>query len=339
MIIEEKAYARAGLVGNPSDIFHGKTISLLFDRFQARVVLYETPDLVIVPNERDQSRFSTIEQLISYRRQFGYYGGIRLLEATIIQFREHCKQSGILLAQKNFTIEYSSTIPFGVGLGGSSAIARAVFTALMRFFDLTDQDIPRPIQSNLILEAETDELDISAGPQDRVVVVYGGLVYMDFTEKAYAENGGAHGHYEKLDPALLPPLFIAYKQELSKSSGKVHNIMRYRAQVEQDKKVLEVMRKKAELVDEAKDELLQGKKDALGPILTRDFDLRRSVYTISPENLLLIEIARGLGSHAKQTGSGGAAIGIYYDEVHYQKLSQAYAANGFSVFKVNVVDY
>lgn len=60
MIIEEKAYARAGLVGNPSDIFHGKTISLLFDRFQARVVLYETPDLVIVPNERDQSRFSTI---------------------------------------------------------------------------------------------------------------------------------------------------------------------------------------------------------------------------------------------------------------------------------------
>ena len=30
MIIEEKAYPRAGLVGNPSDIFHGKTISLLF---------------------------------------------------------------------------------------------------------------------------------------------------------------------------------------------------------------------------------------------------------------------------------------------------------------------
>ena len=32
MIIEEKAYARAGLVGNPSDIFHGKTISLISGR-------------------------------------------------------------------------------------------------------------------------------------------------------------------------------------------------------------------------------------------------------------------------------------------------------------------
>jgi len=339
MIIEEKAYARAGLVGNPSDIFHGKTISLLFDRFEVRVILYESPDLVIVPNERDQSRFNNIEQLVSYRRQFGYYGGIRLIEATIIRFREHCKQSGILLAQKNFTVEYTSMIPFGVGLGGSSAIARAVLTALMEFFELTDREIPRPLQSNLIMEAETNELDISAGPQDRVVVVYGGLVYMDFTEKAYADNGGVHGHYEKLDPALLPSLFIAYKQELAKSSGVVHNIMRYRAQVEHDPKVLEVMRKKAELVEEAKDGLLKGNKDALGPILSRDFDLRRSVYTINPENLLLIEIARGLGAHAKQTGSGGAAIGTYRDEDHFRKLSEAYDSNGFSVFKVNVVDY
>ena len=339
MIIEEKAYARAGLVGNPSDIFHGKTISLLFDRFEAKVVLYESPELVIVPNYRDQSRFGNLEQLVSYRRQFGYYGGIRLIEAAIIRFREYCRQNGILLAQKNFTIEYSSDIPFGVGLGGSSAIARAVLSALMRFYGLTDKEIPRQIQANLILEAETEELDISAGPQDRVVMIYGGLVYMDFTEQAYAENQGMYGCYEKLGPSILPPLFIAYKQELSKSSGKVHNIMRYRAQVEHDAKVLEAMRKKAELVDEAREELTKGNSTALGPILSRDFDLRRSVYSISPENLLLVEIARGLDTHAKQTGSGGAAIGIYYDEVHYQKLSEAYAANGFSVFKVNVVDY
>jgi glucuronokinase len=339
MIIEERAYARAGLVGNPSDIFHGKTMSLLFDRFEARVVLYQTPELVILPNERDQSRFRDVGHLLSYRRQYGYYGGIRLIEATIMKFLEHCRKTGVPLAEKNFTIEYSSTIPFGVGLGGSSAIARAVLAALMGFYGLSDRDIPNPIQANLILEAETDELDISAGPQDRVVIVYGGLVYMDFTEEAYAENAGVHGNYEKLDGALLPPLFIAYKQELSKSSGKVHNIMRYRAQVEHDSRVLEAMRKKAELVDEAKEALLRGDKEALGPILSRDFDLRRSVYTISPENLLLIEIARELGAHAKQTGSGGAAIGTYRDEDHLRKLSEAYASKGFTVFKVNLADY
>ncbi len=339
MIIEEKAYARAGLVGNPSDIFNGKTISLLFDGFQAQVKLYETPKLAIVPNYRDLVRFDSMKSLVSYRRQYGYYGGIRLVEAVIVRFKDYCNRKGIPLEDKNFTVEYESTIPFGVGLGGSSAISRAVLAALMRFYGLSDADIPKAVQPNLILEAETEELDISAGPQDRVVVVYGGLVCMDFTEQAYSINGGLHGDYEKLDPAVLPPLFIAYKEELAKSSGQVHNIMRYRASVEHDRKVLEAMRRKAALVDEARAQLLGGNKNALGPILTRDFDLRKSVYDITPDNLRLIEIARQLGAHAKQTGSGGAAIGTYEDEDHFTRLQDTYRENGFSTLKVKVVDY
>jgi len=339
MIIEEKAYARAGLVGNPSDIFKGKTISLLFDAFQTTVKLYETPQLSIVPNYRDLISFNSLTDLVAYRKQFGYYGGIRLIEAIIVRFKEYCDQQGIKLEERNFTVEYDSTIPFGVGLGGSSAITRAVFAALMSFYGLTEVEIPKAIQPNLILEAETDELDISAGPQDRVVVVYGGVVCMDFTEEAYARNNGLHGDYEKLDPSLLPPLFIAYKEELAKSSGKVHNIMRYRASVEHDQKVMEVMRQKAALVDEARAELQKGNKKALGPILSRDFDLRKSVYNISSENLRLIEIALENGSHAKQTGSGGAAIGTYEDENHFAILKEAYRKSGFSMFKVNVVDY
>ena len=339
MIIEEKAYARAGLVGNPSDIFKGKTISLLFDAFQATVKLYETPQLSIVPNYRDLISFNSLTDLVAYRKQFGYYGGIRLIEAIIVRFKEYCDQQGIKLEERNFTVEYDSTIPFGVGLGGSSAITRAVFAALMSFYGLTEVEIPKAIQPNLILEAETDELDISAGPQDRVVVVYGGVVCMDFTEEAYARNNGLHGDYEKLDPSLLPPLFIAYKEELAKSSGKVHNIMRYRASVEHDQKVMEVMRQKAALVDEARAELQKGNKKALGPIFSRDFDLRKSVYNISSENLRLIEIALENGSHAKQTGSGGAAIGTYEDENHFASLQEAYRKIGISMFKVNVVDY
>lgn len=339
MIIEETTYARAGLVGNPSDIFNGKTISLLFDRFRTNVKLYETPKLTIVPNKRDLISFDSMRDLLSYRRLFGYYGGIRLIEASIIRFREYCDQNGIQLGDRNFTVEYNSAIPFGVGLGGSSAIIKAIFSALIRFFGLTDQDIPKPIQPNLILEAETKELDISAGLQDRVVLVYGGLVYMDFTKEAYAQNNGLHGNYEKLDPDLLPPLFIAYKEELAKSSGQVHNIMRYRASVEHDQKVLEAMRQKAALVEEAKSQLLSGHKEALGPILSQDFDLRKSVYNIKAENFKLIEIARELGTHAKQTGSGGAAIGTYEDEEQFQALEKEYRQNGFSTIKVNVVDY
>ena len=46
-----------------------------------------------------------------------------------------------------------------------------------------------------------------------------------------------------------------------------------------------------------------------------------------------------MGAHAKQTGSGGAAIGTYRDENHLRKLTEAYGSKGFAVFKVDVVDH
>jgi hypothetical protein len=41
IIIRKRAYARAGLIGNPSDGYHGKTISISVRNFWAEVVLYE----------------------------------------------------------------------------------------------------------------------------------------------------------------------------------------------------------------------------------------------------------------------------------------------------------
>jgi len=339
MIVREAAFARSGLVGNPSDIFHGKTLSFLFDCFQAQVLLYETPKIHIVPNARDITCFDGLDDLVAYRRQFGYYGGIRIIEAIILRFKDHCDEAGISLEPRCFTVEYSSDVPFGVGLGGSSTIIKAVLTALMRFYGLTEREIPKPIQAKLILEAETRELGISAGPQDRVVAVYGGLVYMDFSEEAFAENRGLHGRYINMDPGLLPPLFIAYKEALSKSSGEVHNIMRYRVSVEHDRRVTEAMQEKARLVEEARTCLLEGRQEQLGPIMSRDFDLRRSVYNLSPENIRMIEIARSLGAHAKFTGSGGAAVGTYEGEQHLRELEKAYAADGCATIRAVPVEY
>jgi glucuronokinase len=336
VIIRETCYARSGLIGNPSDIFNGKVISFLFDAFKAEVTLYETPRLSVVPNARDMTRFDSLDDLVRYRRTYGYYGGIRIIEAILVRFKSYCDEAGISLPARNFTIEYTSDIPFGLGLGGSSTIIKAVFAALMRLYELTERDIPRPVQPNIILEAETVELGISAGPQDRVVAVYGGLVHMDFTTQAWAANGGRHGSYRNLDPSLLPPLFIVYKDELSKSSGEVHNIMRYRASVEHDTRVIEAMARKAELVDEAVACLERGERDELGALLDRDFDLRRSVYTLSPQNVRMVEIARAHGSHANFTGSGGAVVGTWNDEAQYRELQEAYSAEGYKITPVHV---
>ena len=223
MVIHRTAYSRSGLVGNPSDIFGGKVISLLFDAFRAQATVYESPRLTVVPSDRDSTTFDDAEALIGYRARFGYYGGIRLIEALIVRLHRYCRDRSIDLPRRNFTVEYSSDIPFGVGLGGSSAIITAAFLALMDFYELTDADIPKPEQPTIVLETETEELGITAGPQDRVIAVYGSVVVMDFSEEAHARNGGRHGDYRPLPPELLPPLFVAWDERLS-------NVLRRRAQ-------------------------------------------------------------------------------------------------------------
>ncbi len=55
MIIESRAYARAGLLGNPSDGYFGKTISISVRNFGAHVSLYQTPELHIEPQQQDRN--------------------------------------------------------------------------------------------------------------------------------------------------------------------------------------------------------------------------------------------------------------------------------------------
>jgi glucuronokinase len=45
MLIKTHSYARAGLIGNPSDGYFGKTIAFTFSAFSAEVTMVETPEL------------------------------------------------------------------------------------------------------------------------------------------------------------------------------------------------------------------------------------------------------------------------------------------------------
>ena len=104
MIIRKHAYPRAGLIGNPSDGYFGRTISFAFTNFRAEVILYETPELEILPNTRDHSRFDSIGGLVKDVKMFGYYGGIRLLKAALKKFFDYCTERRIRLHNRNFTI-------------------------------------------------------------------------------------------------------------------------------------------------------------------------------------------------------------------------------------------
>ena len=49
MIIRKVSYPRAALIGNPSDGYYGKTIAFLFSNFKAEILVYESPELEIIP--------------------------------------------------------------------------------------------------------------------------------------------------------------------------------------------------------------------------------------------------------------------------------------------------
>ncbi|MGI6087091.1 MAG: mevalonate kinase [Kiritimatiellia bacterium] len=327
MIIKTYAYPRAGLVGNPSDGYFGKTISFVFSNFRAEVTLFESPDLEILANARDLSRFKNISHLADDVCHFGYYGGIRLLKATMKRFYDYCQEAGIKLPNRNCTISYHTNIPSQVGLAGSSAIITACLRALMQFYEVK---IPLPIQPNLILSVENRELGISAGLQDRVVQAYEGLVYMDF-DRDYMQQQG-HGRYERLDPSTLPLVYIAYRADLSEGSEVFHNDIRGRfARGEKD--VVDAMRFWADLTDRVKECLLSNRSAEIGALLDANFDQRCKIYKISSGNLKMVEVARTVGASAKFSGSGGAIVGTYTDEGMFARLRAVLAPMNVKVFK------
>ncbi|KAG8384880.1 hypothetical protein BUALT_Bualt04G0164300 [Buddleja alternifolia] len=290
--IEHRAYARVGLLGNPSDVYYGRTISFSLGNFWASVKLEPSQDLV---NRLESD---------------GYYGGVRLLMAICKIFHNHCKDNGITLRRENFRLSYDTNIPRQTGLSGSSAIVCAALSCLLDFYEVRHL-IKVEVRPNLILNAEK-ELGIVAGLQDRVAQVYGGLVYMDFNKKHKEELG--HGEYEPMDEGLLPSLHLIYAENPS-DSGKVHSTVRQRW-LSGDEFIICTMEEVADIALEGRTALIEKDYAKFANLMNRNFDLRRQMFgdnALGALNIEMVEIARRVGAASKFTGSGGAVV-VYCPE-------------------------
>ncbi len=325
--IETYAYARAGLLGNPSDGYYGKTISFLVRNFRARVLLCPSARLEIKPAKADLAVFGSLADLYQTTRWRGYYGGVRLIQALLVRFMDYCRESRIHLPDRKFTIEYESDIPMRLGLGGSSAIITAALRALSKFFEV---DIPLPVMANLVLETETKELGVPAGLQDRVIQAYEGLVSMDFSKELMERDG--YGRYEPLDPALLPNLYLAYRTSLSEGTEVFHDNLRERWRAGEPL-VVEAMRTWAAYAEQGREALLRRDYELLGRLIDANFDLRARIYRISDGNVEMIRTARRAGATSNFAGSGGAVVGTYTDRAMYEELVRAMRPLGVAVIQ------
>jgi glucuronokinase len=328
-MIRTVAYPRAALIGNPSDGYYGKTIAFVFKNFSAQVELIPSAQLQILPCERERLQFTNAQELVGEIGEYGYYGGVRLIKAAIKTFYGYCASHSLPLADKNFTIGYSTNIPQRLGLAGSSAIVTAAVKALMEFYEV---DIPKPLLANLILSVEKDELKIGAGLQDRVAQVYGCPVYMNFDRQLMHKQG--YGEYLPFDKSRLPLMYLAYRTNLSEGSEVTHNDLASRF-AKSETAVLNAVEEWKDLTTQTWNKLQSGDSQ-IAELMNRNFDIRKNICAISQGNNELIETARLAGASAKFTGSGGAIIGTYENDETFDKLNAAMKNINATVIKPDI---
>ena len=299
--------ARAGLVGNPSDAFGGAIAGITIEELSATVVA--EPSLAVeLEADGEALEFESFARL-AHAERHPRTGPLGLIWAAAKRYVTERPEHGETNAHLKLE---SSTIPPGVGLAGSSAIVIATLRALGDLFgdEISDQDLP-----SVALAAERDELGITAGLGDRVVQVYGGLVYLDL-----ARSGGPR--VEPLDASRLPDLFVAWRPDAATDSGHVHNEMRERFKAG-DQEVVATMREIAGLARAALKPLLTGDGSGLAILMERNLELRRTLYDLDERHTAMADAAHELGSAVNYTGSGGAIVGLLRDGNQLAELRES----------------
>jgi glucuronokinase len=212
-----------------------------------------------------------------------------------------------------------TTIPREVGLGGSSAIVIAALRAL-------GVDAPPDELARIALAVEVEDLAIAAGLQDRLVQAHGGVLSMDFGE----------GTVEALDPVLLPPLYVAWREDAGAPSGRFHGDLRARFE-RGERAVVAAMAELGDLARAGAAALRAGDHAELHRLVDRTFDLRASVADLDPRHVRMVELARAAGASSNYAGSGGAITGTLSSVEAFEPLRDALAAEGIDAIRPTVV--
>lgn len=321
--LEAHALPRAGLLGNPSDLYSGAVIAFTFPAFRASVriepagpeneagSLAEDPtaDLVV-----DWSRASQLDPL-------GLEGLPRLVAAALRRFVDRFPLASPG-ATERILLRASTDIPRQVGLAGSSAVVVATLRVLAAW---QGREIAALELAEMALAAETEELNTLAGPQDRLAQAHEGLVHMDFRQIPWRAK--------LLDTARMPPALVAWDPEPGRDSGAVHDDVRARWEAG-DPGVRGVLAEFPVLVAEGLECLRSGDHRRLRALVDENFDLRARIFPIDERQRRLVELGRAAGAGTKFCGSGGAVLCVVEEPGELARVEAAFAEAGCPALRV-----
>jgi glucuronokinase len=145
-----------------------------------------------------------------------------------------------------------------------------------------------------------------------------------------------YGEYERLDPALVPKVYVAYRTSLSEGTEVFHSNLGERWR-RGDPQVVEAMKTWAGYAAEGRECLLGRDYRRLAELIDANFDLRASIYQIDQGNLEMVHAARKAGASSNFAGSGGAIVGTYSDDAMFSRLTDYMRAIGVAVVRPKIV--
>ena len=304
------APGRAGIIGNPTDMYGGSVISVSTE---------ERAGVLIEP--ADQLSFEVADQryVVSGPQDLILDGGYFDVAKAICDFLD--------LADAKFSLRWTCSVPFSAGLSSSSAMMVSMLSAILAWLGREEHLYRR---AEMARHIELHYL-VLCGYQDAYMCTFGGINYMDFRRKQFYRSFGDEPYttMESLTPFVDHFPFILAHPGVKRSSATVHKPIRERW-LEGDKEVTRCYDRIAHLARMGKRAILSEDWEQLGELMVENHSIQKDLGGSGPENDALIDAAlEGGAQGAKLSGAGGGGTIIALTQ-NPEPVIQAVQAAGAS---------
>jgi galactokinase/mevalonate kinase-like predicted kinase len=289
------APGRAGIIGNPTDMYGGSVLSCSVG-MRARVSVTPAPDLMLQSGDQ--------ECHITSREDLRPRGNHFDIARAILDYMR--------LPPLACRVCYESEIPMRSGLAGSTALVVALLQALLAWQGENHTPYRLAERARYV---ELNYLKVVCGYQDAYMCSFGGLNYMDFRGKQFYREAEAE-LFATIEPlaTYVPSLpFVLAFTGVRHASSAVHKPLRERW-LEGEKAVVESYQRITAIARTGKKALIMADWPLLGRLMNENHAIQRELGGSgeSNEKLIAAALAAGaLGAKLAGAGDGGTIIALW----------------------------
>jgi len=289
------APGRAGIVGNPTDMYGGAVLSCSVG-MRARVTVTSAPELVLEAGGQ--------ECRVANRGDLRPQGDRFDLPRAILDYMR--------LPPLACRVHSESEIPLRSGMSGSTALVVAMLQALLAWRGEHPNLYQLAEQARYI---ELNYLKVVCGYQDAYMCTFGGLNYMDFRGKQFYREAEAElfATIEPLAAYVSRMPFVLGFTGVRHVSGAVHKPLRERW-LEGESAVVQGYRRITEIARMGKKALIVQDWPLLGRLMNENHAIQRDLGGSGESNERLIAAALeagALGAKLAGAGHGGTIIALW----------------------------